>query len=89
MKYECTIFYDPNPQLTPELSRADTGTETFARTLTAYNKDLYNCGLLAEPIVVTRAKLESQIKVHGKRRVDDLSKRRISGTYLSIIYRQS
>ena len=63
----------------PEIARSDVGTAAMARFATAICKDLYDAGKLSEPIVVTRSKLESQIKIDGKKRLNDLSKRTIRG----------
>ncbi|XP_063687725.1 uncharacterized protein LOC134820989 [Bolinopsis microptera] len=58
-----------------ELERNSAGTESNARTLTLFCKELYKGGLLQQPYVVPRSKLESIRGRDGKKRLEALSTR--------------
>ena len=58
---------------------APCGSEAIARILTAYNSILFKAGLLEQPFVITRSKVESAIKVDGLKRVAQLAWLILSG----------
>lgn len=66
----------------PVLAKLQSGSEDLARLLTAYNRDLFEAGLLQKPLVVTANKIESAIKKDGEQRVKALSKTVLKGNYL-------
>ena len=61
------------PKTVTAVARADVGTATLARTMTALCDDLYDAGYLKEQITVTQSKLESQKSIDGKKRLEDLA----------------
>ena len=66
--------------LAPELARSSSGSESEARKLTSFSRDLYELGLLSQPLIVTRNKLEYEIVRDGKDRVKGLSQVDMQGT---------
>ena len=69
-------------ELAPEIARADVGTETLAKCLTAFAEDLFNAGLLKERIIITRGKLESNKDIDGNIRLLGLAMLKVFGMYI-------
>ena len=59
--------------LAPELARSSSGSESEARKLTNFCRDLYELGKLQSPLIVTRNKLEYELMRDGKDRIEELS----------------
>ena len=68
--------------LAPELARSSAGSESEARKFTLYNRDLYELGLLPQPLVLTRNKVEYEIMRDGKERIEALSEVDMQGDFL-------
>lgn len=65
----------------PVLAKLQSGSEDLARLLTAYNRDLFESGLLQKPLVVTANKIESAIRRDGAKRIQELSETVLKGIY--------
>ena len=57
------------------LAMLQSGSEDLARSLTAYNRDLCDAGLLEKPLVVTAGKIESAIKKDGQKQIEGFLKK--------------
>lgn len=64
----------------PLFSRMKDGAENLAKLTTAILADARDGGHMREEIIVPRSKIESTIKVHGRKHVEALAKILMRGT---------
>ena len=65
-----------------ELERAGVGFNAASRILSMFSRDLHNAGLLSERLTITESKLRSQSSIHGKRKIQELSTKVVTGNVI-------